>query len=394
MSEPVSPFSSLFRVMFPFMIVFYVHFTSRIILSPLSPVIRTHLDLSITMTGNLFLCIALGGACGLLMSGWVASRLPHRWVITFATLLSGSLLLTASLLPGYLPLAVCLFGVGVSAGLYFPSSMASFTTEISSRVWGRAMALHEAAPNLSFVLSPLLVEAALRTLSWRDVLFCTGMAQFLSAALFLLSGRGGRFTGTVLSRSGLKAILRRSFFWAMIGCFCLAVGAAMGPYIMLPLYLTEVHGFTREGANHLLSLSRIAGIGMAFFAGWLTDAWGVVRTLRLYFICIGMATALIGFASGGLLTAAVFVQPALSVVYFPAAFTTIAKAFDKTHRSLALSFITPVGVVVGQGLVPPGIGLLADAGAFRVGFILLGGLLFCGLLFLPVINKQCFAEEP
>lgn len=49
--------------------------------------------------------------------------------------------------------AVCL-GLGLAAGLYLPSGVAALTSFVRPRDWGKAVAMHEIAPNGGMVLAP------------------------------------------------------------------------------------------------------------------------------------------------------------------------------------------------------------------------------------------------
>ena len=55
-------------------VIFYLNFTSRVILAPLLPVIEEDLGIGHGEAGSLFLYIACGSGVGLLGSGFVSSR--------------------------------------------------------------------------------------------------------------------------------------------------------------------------------------------------------------------------------------------------------------------------------------------------------------------------------
>ena len=51
--------------------------------------------------------------------------------------------------------------MGMAAGPYMPSGLTTLTTLFKHRPWGKALVIHELAPNLSFVLVPLVTEVVL-----------------------------------------------------------------------------------------------------------------------------------------------------------------------------------------------------------------------------------------
>src|SRR5512144_1969497 len=90
-----SPFLSLLLLLL--IVIFYLNFTSRVILSPLLPVLEKDLGLGHGEAGSLFFYIAMGYGLGLLGSGFVASRLIHRLSITFSAFMIGVALVLVSL---------------------------------------------------------------------------------------------------------------------------------------------------------------------------------------------------------------------------------------------------------------------------------------------------------
>ena len=59
------------------------------------------------------------------------------------------------------------FAMGAFGGLYVPSGISLITVLIRPRDWGKAMGIHELAPNLALILVPFLATAAVAGGSWR-----------------------------------------------------------------------------------------------------------------------------------------------------------------------------------------------------------------------------------
>jgi NNP family nitrate/nitrite transporter-like MFS transporter len=266
----------------------------------------------------------------------------------------------------------------MAAGLYLPSGIATLTAVVSSRHWGKAIAIHELAPNLSFVAAPLLSEIVLIWFSWRAVLVLLGVAAMLNAMFFARFGRGGDFKGVTPSLSSFRPFLVEPAFWIMLLLFSLGISGSLAVYTMLPLYLITEHGLDRNLTNTLVAISRISGIVMAFAGGWVTDRFGPKKTLVSVFLLTGATTVLLGAVSSSWVLVIVFLQPMLAVCFFPAGFASLSRIGPSNSRNLAVSLTIPFAFLIGGGAIPAGIGFMGDAVSFALGIVMVGGLILCG----------------
>jgi len=197
--QPVAPGTPRGGVAFPstlppilfLVVIFYLNFTSRVILSPLLPVLEPELGLGHEEAGALFLILQFGYCTGLLLSGFVACRLSHRGTILLSTVATGLILLALSRSTSLTGLRVGLWPLGTSAGPYLPAGIATITGMVSQEHWGKVLAVHELAPNLGYVTAPLLAEVLLRVVPWRGIFAVLGVLAVLMGGCFLLFGRGG-----------------------------------------------------------------------------------------------------------------------------------------------------------------------------------------------------------
>jgi len=143
------PLSPLFLLV----AIFSLNFTCRIILAPLLPIITRDLSLGYGGAGSLFFLIQVGYSVGLLVSSVLSARLTHRHTILLSTSGLGSVLLVVALSTSASALRVELVCLGVVAGLYLRSSIATITGFVDQAHWGKAIAIHELAPNLGFIFS-------------------------------------------------------------------------------------------------------------------------------------------------------------------------------------------------------------------------------------------------
>ncbi|MGD8284270.1 MAG: MFS transporter [Desulfobacterales bacterium] len=361
--------------------IFFLNFISRIILAPLIPTIETDLDLSHAEAGSLFLFISCGYFATLIGSGFVSSRFTHKRTIVLSITAMGIALMLTSLSGGLWPIRLSLLTVGLAAGLYLPSAIATLTGSVQTRHWGKAIAIHELAPNLSFVLAPLISEAVLYWFSWRAVFGILGIVALIFGLIFSRYSRGGDYSGEPPNFSSLRTLSAIPSYWLLILLFSLGISGTLGIFAMLPLYLVTEHGISQNWANTLISFSRIPGIGMALAGGWASDRFGPKRTLMVVLFITGGMTFLLGTVSSSIITIFVFLQPIIAVCFFPAGLTALSLITPPRLRNVAVSFTTPFAFLVGGGVVPSVIGFIGDWRSFAVAISVVGGFILTGSFF-------------
>lgn len=363
--------------------IFFLNFCSRVMMAPLMPRVEQSLNLSHAQAGSLFLLLSLGYFISILGSGLVAARLTHRGNIILSALGMAGALLALSLAGGLGGLGAGLLVVGMAAGLYLPSGLATLTSLVRPDHWGRAVAVHELAPNLGFVLAPLLAMGLLEVMSWRGVIAGLGLASLAGGLSFWRWGRGGGMAGQAPDLKSLRAILGLPGFWIMMLCFSLGLGASLGIYNMLPLYLVSQHGYSPHKADLLVSASRLSGVAMAFLAGWASDRLGPRTAMAWVLGLCGVLTLGLGLAQGGWLVAMLFLQPMLAVCFFPPGFAALGRlGGPPAARANAVSLTVPLSFLLGGGALPALIGFLGERLSFGWGIALAGACMLLGPLFL------------
>ena len=356
-------------------VIFFLNFVSRIILAPLLPTIERELAISHGQAGFFFFLISAGYLAGLLLSGFLSSRSTHRSTITASGAGVGVSLLVVSMAGGSWTMPCGLFALGFASGLYMPSAIATITSLIDRQHWGKAIAVHELAPNLAFFSAPFIAELFLRWLTWRAALGTLGAAAILVVLAFSRYGRGGDFPGESPTASAVGLLVRSSSFWLMVLLFGMGVSVTVGVYAMLPLYLINERQMDSTWANTIVALSRLHGPFLGLLGGWVSDRLGPKRTIVVSLLFSGVATLLLGWASGRGLSAIVFVQPLLAVWFFPAGFAALAMITPPQARNLSVGFTVPFGFLIGGGVVPTFIGVMGDAGSFAFGLMVTGVLI-------------------
>ena len=380
MKTELPPFRSQMVPLLFLVGIFLLNFLSRIILSPLMPTVEKDLKIGHDEAGSLFFMISLGYCVGLLVSGFISSRLTHRKTILLSSIALGGAVIFVSISHHLWMIHFGLIFVGMAAGFYLPSGIATVTELVRPEHWGKAIAIHELAPNLAFVIAPLLAEALLGVFSWRGVLMLSGIASMASGMVFIIFGKGGDFPGEAPNVSTLRTVLKEPSFWIMMALFGLGIGASFAVYTMMPLYLIAEKGMDRTWANTYVAFSRILTPGSSFLVGWITDRIGPRKTLMGVFMTAGIVTILLGLIPGSWIIPTVFLQSIVATAFFPAGFAALAHIGSTKIKKVAVSLTLPLGFLLGGGVIAAGIGIMGQMGSFSLGFILLGGILLSGIL--------------
>ena len=355
--------------------IFYLNFTSRVILAPLLPVIEKDLGIGHGEAGSLFLYIACGSGLGLLGSGFVSSRLTHRTIITLTILLVGITLMAISLSNSLPLMRAGLVFMGIFGGFYVPSAIATLTGLARQEHWGRALAIHELGPNLGFITVPLMAEALLKFFSWRGSLAMIGAASVFMGILFLFLGKGGKHKGEPPRFQFMSKIVRSPSYWVMVSLFTVSIGSSVGIYSMIPLFLVNEMSMDRTWANALIGFSRVFGIVVLFLSGWITARFGPKNAMAFFLSATAVFTLSLGAVRGPALTPALmFFQAASVACLFPVGFTVLSLLFPLQLRGVAVSLVMLVAFLLGGGLLPSAIGHWAEAFSFSSAFVLFGAL--------------------
>jgi MFS transporter, NNP family, nitrate/nitrite transporter len=375
--------------------LFFTNFFARIVPAPLMPGIEADLGISHSAAGLLFLAIAIGYFITLIGSGLISSRITHRKTIILSAITLALACFAAASSRGLIGISVGLLLVGMASGLYLPSGIATLTGLISPLHWGKAIAVHELAPNLAFILAPLLSEVLLQWYSWRTVLACVGAGSFSIGIAFAFLAEGGDFRGDAPALSSLRSLVHERAFWIMIALFSLGIGATAGIYAMLPLYLVSERGINQAWTNTLVATSRIIPVFMALLSGWAADRFGATTTMTYVLFLTGTLTILLGIVPGTWVILPVFLQPMLAVCFFPAALATLSSIGPSRARSVVVSFTIPLSFLIGAGAIPALIGLLGSLRSFSSGIASAGALMALGAIltrFLQLPPRKSYGE--
>ncbi len=364
--------------------IFFFNMLSRLGMAPLLPDIEIDLAMTHSQAGGLFFLISTGYCASLFGAIFLTPLFSHRHLIVASGLAVGTSLLFAAAGQGVVMLQVSMVCLGLAGGFYLPSGVASLTSLVHRRHWGKVLGFHQLAPNLAYIIAPLAVSLfAGWHLSWRMVLLVYGTAALVLATGYALWGKG------VTHRTGhprLKAVTTLVHDPAIIVIavlFILGMGLNQGVFAIMPLYLVFERGIDPGLGNLMLAVSRILAFGLPLAGGWLADRFGVRRIILAALSCSALGTLFIGWLPGSWIWAALILQAGASVCIFPLCFAVMSMVTTPQSRPVAVSIVVPLAHFLGSGLVPLGIGILAETGRFGLGFTGLGVLT---LLCLPLIG--------
>ena len=376
--------------------LFFLNFASRMMLAPILPTVEGDLGISHAQAGGLFFFLSAGYCGSLLASGYMASKVGHKLTVGLSSICTSLALVVVALSQGLWGLRAGVFMLGTAAGLYLPSGIALVASLAPPAHWGRAMAIHEMAPNLALGCSPLLAELLFMWTSWRGVSLFWAFLCLVMGIMFIWKGKGSTPKGVPPTLSALKKVAAAPGVWSAALIFSLGIGASLGVYALLTLYLVDAHQFERADANLVLGLSRLTGVLLVFSAGWVSDKLGARKTIIISLVLVGIFTAGMGLTHGWLLIAMVLLQYWATVCLFPAAFAALSQASKPETRNLAVGIATGLAALVGAGAIPSSLGLAGHAGNFEFGYILLGVLMLLGALFVSRFDpvRQAAMEPP
>jgi fucose permease len=359
--------------------IFFLNFIARILLGPLLLPLTDEFGLSLSRGGMLFILISTGYSIGVLIAGTVSARLGHHGTITTSLALLGATLIWTGAAGSFSAVLAAQFLLGLGAGFYLPSGVATITDMIPATHWGKAFAVHELAPGLSFILAPILVEFFVTCYSWRTLYLCLGLVCLGVAPLYHFRGQHGKFPGQFPKFANLARLIRLSRFWVVSMGLILAVGSEVGVYNLIPAYLVHDLGMSRESANQLLAVSRVACLPAAFGAGWLVDRIGLRRSMLLFLFLTGIATMGLAVPSRYVVGVLLFCQPIFIIGMFPASFAALSCAVPQKMNNLSVSVAVAGASIIGGGVIPAGLASLGERAGFQWSFILMGTVLLTGM---------------
>lgn len=372
-------------------LLFLLNYMSRSTLTPLLVSVERGLGIGHAQATSLLLMQSAGFSAALAVSGFLLSRFKPRQIAAVPLAAAGAVLLCMPLVQtlGQARIVFVAFGFGV--GFYFPAGMATLSSLVFPKDWGKAVAIHELAPNTGFILIPLLAQAGLLFTDWRGVFAVMGGLMICTAVSFLLWGRGGNTCTDAPSFKGCGALLRNPASWVVALLLTVSMIGEFSIYSILQIFLVSAVGFGPEEANLALSGSRLAMPLVVIAAGWTADRFNAGRIVSACFLLHAAALCLMSVdASVSRLPAlvGVILQAGSMAFVFPPLFKVFALCFAPDDQPVLLSLSMPLAGLISAGGIPFFIGYCGEFHTFGLAFLVIAALSVASAVSVAVLKKR------
>jgi MFS transporter, NNP family, nitrate/nitrite transporter len=350
--------------------LWFLNFSGRIILSPVLPLIEDEFMVTHARATSIFMFQSIGYSAALILSGFYSGRVGFKRSIVFSFVMLACICLCIPFVRAFSVFYLIVFVVGFSGGIYLPAIMPLLREHFAERDWGKTISIYDSAASVSIFIVPFIVLFLLRYFHWRGIFGILGVALLMIAILFSLKGEELKINEP--HKTVFKGIMTSKSFWVMVSITMVAMGANMGIYYILPLYLTKELSLSIGYANTLLGISRLGGVGVAILCGFLVDRFSLRKIMFIMMIISGVLTILLGVAPTAVIGTILFLQAVFITGIFPIGFVCMARLFDRETMSMAVGIMVPLTALFGTGLIPYLLGLSGDLLSFRFGIIALG----------------------
>ena len=356
-----------------FWCLWLLNFSSRMVLSPVLPLIEDQLQLSHGQAGSLFSFVAVGYTITSVLSGLISLRTGYKRAILTSNVIVIAALFFLQYATSYLSLALLMLFIGIGTGLYMPSVVPIITSTFHRQTWGKAIAIVDTGASVSIFLVPILAVIALRLFYWRNLFLLLSGACAIALILFWKFAPDPR--PQKVENAQLFQVLRRSEFWIMLHLWLFATASVVGLFSVIPLFLVKERGMSLELANTVFGISRAGGICVSILAGYLADRYGAKRILFFAFLITGISTIGMALAQDfPLLVTMLVLEASVCTGFFPVGYAAISKLTSLEERGMFLGTVMAAGVIFGHGLTPALLGATADVLNFQSGILVLGCL--------------------
>ena len=361
---------------FPILLGHFIHDIYTAAVAPLLPVLIEKLSLSLTAAGSLSAIMQLPAVLNPFI-GYLADRVSMRYFVILAPAVTATLVSMIGIAPGYLGLAILLFGAGVSTAAFHAPAPAMIA-RVSGRRVGLGMSLFMVAGSLGYTVGPLLAVWAVSTWTldglWRLMFMGWATSLILFFRLRNLAARPEK-SGSLrtmlplLSGVFIPLIFFNLFRYPMMECLT----------TYLPTYMNS-QGASLWIAGISLSIIELAGAAGSLTMGLWSDRIGrkkvmfissLITTLLMLIFLQGQGW-LIGLLLLGIGFTGLSVMPVMLAI--------VQEQFPNNRATanglymMVIFLLRPVGTLI--------VGILGDRFGLQTAFLIATGISF---LTLPVI---------
>lgn len=337
------------------------------LMASLLPAISKDMSVTIGTAGYLALGYALAYAIGTPILSTVFGRLDRRTLVIGAELGVAALAVAMALAPNFLTALVARTLLGMAAGLYTVSAMATATAMAPAGRRGRALAIITTGQSLALLVGlPISAVVMAMDHGWRIVYAVIAALAFAAAVSFLLLPKG--IKGEQRSVSDDLVVLRTPGLPVALVVTLLFMVA---PYLLL-IYMAPIATYAGGLGRNLLPWVLLAnGIGSvigSLLGGRLADR--LTARVAVIYAAVAMIVVLLGIVASPLLPAGV---SSGSFLFWTVAAGVVGWAFATAQSShvagMALGAV-PLALSLNMTALNVGVALAAwvgGAGVDRLG---------------------------
>ena len=356
----------------------------------LMPFIQPDLGLTNTQVGVLSGALSLTWAIAAFGIGYVSDRTGSRKGLLIAATLAFS---ACSFLSGLAASFAMLLGarmlMGAAEGGIMPISQTLIAADVDERHRGLAMGVAQGLGSslLGSFVAPVLLVAFAQAFGWREAFFLAGVPGLLIAVAMAFTIRApahvagapgtsgvsraaphGAETAQAFGRTGLSTAEAFSAAFADRNVrLCAAMSVLLVSYLVvcwsfMPLFLTQVRGFSESTMSWLMGALGISATVASFAIPGLSDRIGrrgLMIAMPLLAVILPLAAM---FFSGPVwVLGAIFVVGWLVTGVFPLFMATVpSESVDAALIASALGICMGTGELIGGVLSPFAAGYAAD----------------------------------
>jgi MFS family permease len=347
----------------------------RFLISTMFPTIAKDLHLNYADIGTIAGALSIAWGLAALFMGNLSDHIGRRRVLTVSLIAFSVLIGASGLATGLASLVAVRLVMGFADGAYTPASLAATVEATPPERHGRNIGIQQMMlPLLGLGLSPLIVNALLRVISWRwifSIFIVPGLVvAWLNWRVIrppVPQPKSAHSTlkdwGTVLSYGNVRVLMLCMLCW---------IATLVTTTALLPSYLVDFLKLSNVQMGNVMSATGFGAAAGTLLLPWLSDRLG--RRPVMLMATVVEVGALLWLASlpGGALTG-LFV--ALFMVHFcnnalivHTVGPVCAETVPPTVLATASGAVIAVGELFGGGLAPGIAGALAQR--FGIGHIL------------------------
>ena len=368
------------------------HF-SQLLLAPLFPWLKDAFAVSYAELGFLLTIFFVTSCIVQALSGFWVDRHGPRPILFAGLSLLGVAAFGYASSNSYWMLALWSVVAGIGNGVFHPVDYTLLNRKVAKPRLGHAYSVHGITGSLGWALAPVVLVPLTLAYSWRVALMVAGCLAFTVLALLVL--QRARLTldrlpdapsGSKSGGDGSLDFLKIPAVWMCFGFFFFYAGALSIVQSFGPEAARQLHGVPAHLAAMCLTVYMVCSAGGMVMGGFLaSDPQRSERIVGAAFGGAALVALTVGFAT----------LPALAVpVLFGA--MGLASGIAGPSRDLLVKRSAPdnatgrvygvvyAGLDIGQAVVPLGVGLLMDHGAFAGVWLALA--LLQGVLIVSAFN--------